>query len=486
MLDPDRPRGIASALAEFAEDTSLVSAPDILGLFRRVAATVPAYGAFLAERGVDPDAVRTLDAFRALPLTDKESYHHRYPLAERCRDGRPADLDIVAVSSGSSGRPTLWPRSVLDELHIARRFEQIFADAFRAAERSTLAVVCFPLGTWVGGLFTAGCVRLLSAKGYPVTVVAPGNKPEEILRVLPELAPGFDQTVLLGYPPFLKDVIDTGAASGLDWSRYAVKLVFAGEVFSEEWRDIVGARAGLSDPVRDTASLYGTADAGVLGNETPLSITVRRFFAARPDAAREVFGDARLPTLVQYDPGSRYFEQHEGTLVFTGDSGVPLIRYHIADEGGVIPHAEMLRICADHGFDPVAAAGTDSRGLPFVYVFGRSLFTVSYFGANIYPENVSVGLEQPGVHDWVSGRFVLEVVEDESHDRQVRITVERAPGKDGDPALVARSVRDQLRRLNSEFANYVPEARQLPEVRLRDFGDPEYFPPGVKHRYTRG
>ena len=486
MLDPDRPRRLAAALTEFADDTSLTSSPDVLALFHQVAATVPAYGAFLAERGIDPDAVRTLEAFRELPLTDKESYHHRYPLADRCRRGRPADLDIVAVSSGSSGRPTLWPRSAVDELHIARRFEQIFADAFRAAERSTLAVVCFPLGTWVGGLFTTNCVRLLSAKGYPVTVVAPGNKPEEILRVLPELAPGFDQTVLLGYPPFLKDVIDTGIAGGLDWSRFAVKLVFAGEVFSEEWRDIVGERAGSTDPVHDTASLYGTADAGVLGTETPLSITVRRFFAARPDAAREVFGDARLPTLVQYDPGSRWFEEHEGTLLFTGDSGVPLIRYHIADEGGVIPYDEMLRVCADHGFDPVASAGTDGRGLPFVYVFGRSLFTVSFFGANIYPEDVTVGLEQPGIHDWVTGRFVLEVVEDAAHDRQLRVTVERAPGKDGDPAELARSIRTELLRLNSEFANYVPVDRQLPHIELRDFGDPEYFPQGVKHRYTRG
>jgi phenylacetate-CoA ligase len=32
-----------------------------------------------------------------------------------------------------------------------------------------------------------------------------------------------------------------------------------------------------------------------------------------------------------------------------------------------------------------------------VYLFGRADFTLSYFGANIYPENVSVGLEQPSL-----------------------------------------------------------------------------------------
>jgi phenylacetate-CoA ligase len=251
-------------------------------------------------------------------------------------------------------------------------------------------------------------------------------------------------------------------------------------VFSEEWRDLVGQRAGMSDPVRDSASLYGTADAGVLGNETPLSVSIRRFLAGRPDLARELFGDSRLPTLVQYDPASRFFEVHEGTLLFSGDNGVPLIRYHIADNGGVVSSKDMLEFCARNGFTPLA-----DNDLPFVFVFGRSLFTVSFFGANVYPENVTVGLEQPGISDWVTGKFVLETVSDADENARLRVTVELAPGRTGDAELAATSIRDQLVRLNSEFAHYVPAARQLPQVVLKPAGDPEYFPVGVKHRYTR-
>ncbi len=411
---------------------------------------------------------------------DKASYHQKYPLPELCRDGRLTGNDMIAVSSGSSGRPTIWPRSLEDELHVARRFEQVLVDGFEADRRDTLAVVCFPLGTWVGGLFTQACVRHLAAKGCPITVVAPGNNKAEILRVLPELAPHFDQVVLLGYPPFVKDVVDTGLAQGLDWAAHAIKLVLAGEVFSEQWRDLVAQRAGIADPIRDIASLYGTADSGVLGTETPTSVGIRRFLATRPDLAREVFGDARLPTLVQYDPSSRFFEVHEGTLVLTADGGIPLIRYHIADEGGLFELAELLAFCAEHGFTP-----PPGPELPFVYLFGRSLFTVSFFGANVYPENVTVGLEQPGISEMVTGKFVIESVEDADRDRTLRITVETAPGATADPNQIAASVRDQLLRLNSEFAHYVPTERQLPEIVLRPTGDPEYFPVGVKHRYTR-
>ncbi len=52
--------------------------------------------------------------------------------------------------------------------------------------------------------------------------------------------------------------------------------------------------------------------------------------------------------------------------------------------------------------------------------------------------------------------------------------------------VLAESIRDQLVRLNSEFAHYVPAERQLPDVVLLPAGDPGYFPVGVKHRYTRG
>jgi phenylacetate-CoA ligase len=445
---------------------------DVVALFHEVVASVPAYLKFLGEHGVDPASIQTLADFQRLPMTSKATYQSRYPLPELCRNGRIGD--IIAVSSGSSGTPTIWPRSVRDELQISKRFGQVFRE-FGADKKSTLAIVCFPLGTWVGGLFTLACVRHLAAQGYPLTTVAPGNNKAEILRVFPELAPHFDQVVLLGYPPFVKDVID----SGTGWADHDIKMVFAGEVFSEEWRDLVAARGGVQDPVRGTASLYGTADAGVLGNETPQSVSIRRFLAGKPDLARELFGDSRLPTLVQYDPASRFFEVHNGTLLFSGDNGVPLIRYHIADEGGVVTHEDMLEFCSRNGFTPV-----DGPDMPFVFVFGRSLFTVSFFGANIYPENVTVGLEQPGISDWVTGKFVLETYEDAGHDLKLRVTVELA-GTAGDPATLAESIRTQLVRLNSEFANYVPEERQLPEVILKPAGDPEYFPIGVKHRYTR-
>ena len=463
----------------------------VLRHFRDVANRVPAYRRFLAEHGVDVAEIADFAAFQTLPLVTKPNYMLAYPLPERCRDGRLAGCDRLAVSSGSTGIPTFWPRSMTHELEVALRFEQVFRHSFRTHERETLAVVCFPLGNWVGGIFTASCCWHLANKGYPLTVATPGNQPAEILRVVRELAPHFRQTVLLGYPPFVKDVIDTGLAEGLDWKRHNIKMVFAGEVFSEEWRQLMAERVGAARPCHDFASLYGTADGGVLGNETPVSIAIRRFLADRPEAARELFGESRLPTLVQYDPISRFFELADDTLVVSGDGGVPLVRYHIADRGGLRCYREMMAFVCDWGVD-LTAYGLDRADvpleLPFVWVFGRADFTVSFYGANVFPENVVVGLEQSDTKQWVTGKFVMEVRNDADGAEYLQFIVELAPaatGTDQLESLVASSIANQLRRLNSEFANYVPVAKQVPRIELRPFGDPEHFPRGVKHRYTR-
>jgi phenylacetate-CoA ligase len=99
-----------------------------------------------------------------------------------------------------------------------------------------------------------------------------------------------------------------------------------------------------------------------------------------------------------------------------------------------------------------------------------------------------VGLEQPRISDWVTGKFVLQVADDADHNHRLQLAVELAPGEEPDSGrarVVAESVRTQLLRLNSEFAHYVPAERQLPHIMLRPSGDTEYFPVGVKHRYTR-
>ncbi len=493
-ITPSKPERALQASASFfrerpGESTVGSGEDEVLQLFRRVSAQVPAYGKFLRKHDVDPESVASIDRFRELPITTKRNYHVAYPLPELCSNGRLEDCDMLAVSSGSTGEPTVWPRFIADEVGTLRRFEQVLVQGFGADGKRTLAIVCFALGSWVGGMYTTSACRQLAAKGYPITVVTPGNNFAEILRVIPKLAPFFDQVVLLGYPPFIKDVLDRGTAAGIPWANYCVKVAMAGEVFSEAWRDRVTQRLGQSDPEHSTASLYGTADAGVIANETPASILARRAIDEHPELVKELFGQARLPTLCQYDPAHRFFEQVDGELVLSGDGGIPLVRYNILDRGGLLTHAQLSEYLEAKGLMTDALRTQFERfPQPFVYVFGRDAFAVSYYGANVFPENVAIGLEQPQFGQVVTGKFVLEVVEDAQQDSVLQVTVELASGQTAPQSLrqdLSRAVTEHLTRVNSEFANYVPEERQEVAIRLMPAGDPGYFPVGVKHRYTR-
>jgi phenylacetate-CoA ligase len=153
----------------------------------------------------------------------------------------------------------------------------------------------------------------------------------------------------------------------------------------------------------------------------------------------------------------------------------------------------MLAKMRDLGCDPVAtvrsSGGPVPRRQPFVWVFGRTDFTVSFFGANVFPETISLGLEQPEVRARVTGKFVMQVKEGLVDDKP-RLTVavelaKDAPADDRFAESVASTILAQLRRLNSEFSNYVPAEFQKPVVTLYPTGHPEYFPVGVKHRYSR-
>jgi phenylacetate-CoA ligase len=101
---------------------------------------------------------------------------------------------------------------------------------------------------------------------------------------------------------------------------------------------------------------------------------------------------------------------------------------------------------------------------------------------------VSLALEQPAVRGFVTGKFVMEVKEGLRDKPAFTLAVELAQGiaaADTITDLIAETVLGTLRELNSEFANYVPSDLQRPLVTLYPQGHPDYFPVGVKHRYSR-
>jgi len=464
-----------------------------LALFHHAAKNVPAYKHFLEKEKVEHAKVRTYNDFKKyVPIIDKKNYLSQYPLADLCLDGNMFKNRIISVSSGSSGTPFYWPRGLAQDLEGAEMHGEIYNNIFQMHQKSTLLVICFSMGTWIAGSFTTASSFGYADKGNPINIVTPGLEKGEAINAIKNLSSYYDQIVIAGYPPFVKDIIEEGKRSGIKWPKIKTRLMMAGEAFSEEWRDYVLKLIHSKDPSFDSVNIYGSADAGMLGNETPLSILVRRIYNQRPKTRQELFGTSILPSLVQYNPMRRHFEQINDELVFTTMSGIPLVRYNIKDTGGVLPFEEavapikdkLLQVAARHDID------IEQWHRPFVYLNGRKDFSVTIYAVNIYPENIKAALIDRHIQRWVTGRFTMATMNYSDMDQYFEINVEIAKDfvvKAQHQTLIEETILQKLLKLNTEFhkLHAAIGVKALPRVRLIEFGNPDYFARGVKHKWIK-
>ena len=180
----------------------------VLNLFHQAAANVPAYNDFLRKSGINPADIRTMHDFLELPLTDKTNYIDAYDLASRSWFGKLSLSHFIAVSSGTTGQPHLWPRTLQNELEGARQHEFFLQEFFEVNRRKTLVIDGFYMGNTIAGTFTLACLQLLKLKGLPLlTITTPSYSDKDILTFIHALHREFDQTIIFGYPPVLKEVV---------------------------------------------------------------------------------------------------------------------------------------------------------------------------------------------------------------------------------------------------------------------------------------
>ena len=457
-----------------------------LNTFHAAAERVPAYKDFLKKHSVQHEKIMTFAEFEQnVPTTNKSDYIGQYPLEALSWDGLPQRGKVIGLSSGTTGEPYAWPRDTMLELEIAYTFELLLESFFNVSKYKTLFVDCFAMGMYVGGVFVLNSTLRTIEKGYNVTITTPGNVMDDVLHVVKTLMPHYEQIILSGYPPFIKDVIENGINKGIEWSNVRTVLLTSSEGFSESWRQHVASMAGIKNPLFHFLSYYAAADAAILGIETPWSVLVRNYLSRNIEDVIDVFGESRLPSFMQYLPTLRYFEETNEELYFTASNGcVPLLRYNIHDHGGIIGFQEMEDILSKKGIEvdsEMRERGVNKRWqLPYVFIHGRSDHTAILYGANIYPEHVKSALEHDEPLKYCTGRFVMEVAEDEAHDEKFIIHVECREGVQINNSLaenIARVIAGVLQDINAEYRNAFKAIgkRAIPRVQLYKYNDSRYF-----------
>lgn len=445
---------------------------------------VPAYRDFVDASGwSDETSLTGHDRLIRFPITDKKNYIERYSTAQRCVGGWiPLPGTEMDESSGSSGHPFDWVRGAdeLSEMH--RQFSQYATYTFG---KDLVTINGFSMGAWSTGVNTA---RAMRPNGM---VKSPGPDLEKIVHTLEVLGPGYTY-VITGYPPFLREILEYGIEHGLDWRKYRLFGIVGGEAMSEQLRD------RLLERFIAVYSAYGASDLDIgVGAESAVSIWLRRQAASNGDLRRQVFGDdPRLPMVFQFNPIDHNVETVDGELVITVSRLSmlsPRIRYNIHDTGGALSFSRVAEVCRDFGLDPMSVTmpfGHRPMLLPFMWVHGRSDSTISYMGANIYPEDVEQGLlVDVGIADRV-GAFALELRDIGGGAVRPLVHVELKHRTADDTALAERIQRNVVTRLTENSRDFKAAVAENPStadfrVELHDPGQGPFAENSrrIKRRY---
>ncbi|MDE2021685.1 MAG: phenylacetate--CoA ligase family protein [Patescibacteria group bacterium] len=501
---PARPRSftvspsfIAKLRTNESADWSRATSTAILKRFKDAYKNVSAYRHFLERLNIDPVSIRTSKDVKRIPPITKENYLRVHPWEKLCVAGALAEEPLVlTATSGSTGQPFYIPRT--DEVHDSSMvFHRLFMERSGLdPAKSTLVVVAFGMGVWIGGILTYEALRRISEHGWPLTVITPGVNKKEIFEALTHVASAYEQVVLCGYPPFVKDLIDDAPEHGIEWKQWDIRIVCAAEAFSEHFREYLMQKTGMKDPYRSVMNIYGSAELGTMATETPLSILLRRLALKHEALYRKLFSEAhRLPTLAQFIPDFVSFEAGtSGEVYATGGTALPFIRYDIGDQGGVFSYADAVRMCTEVGIDLIAEAKRTGIGdtvmeLPFVYLYERADLSVKLYGAIIYPEHVKIGLQNPALEKFITGRFTMTTEHDAKHNEYLEINIELQRGvKDGEPiqAALVESVVKSLSASSGEYQNNHVNMgdRVFPRIVFWPHGHPKYFHPGIKQKWV--
>lgn len=326
---------------------------------RRVAARVPFYKKKLAEAGVTPDNIKSLDDLRRLPFTTNADLRDNYPNGLLAVD--PDDVVRLHTSSGTTGKP-----------------KAIFFSAGDINRAADLIARCFIMtGVRKGdvfqnmmtyGLFTGALVMHYGAEkvGCLVIPAGPGNSERQLL-----LMRDFRTTVVHLTPSYALYFAGFLEKNGVDPKRdLALRRAFVGaEPHTEETRLKIQDRLGI-----EVYNSYGLSEMNGPGVA----------FECIHKTGMHLWEDHYLMEIVDPLTGAPLPEGATGELVLTTltREAMPLLRYRTRDVTSIIP-----------GKCP---CGRTHRRIS--RITGRTDDMLIVRGVNIYPQQIErVLMAMPGL-----------------------------------------------------------------------------------------
>lgn len=432
--------------------------------------SVPAYKDFLSKTLYFQE--NNDFSFNKLPVTNKSNYINKYK--ESKLTYQPIyKMYAIESSSGYSGKNHYWFRDKKQDIEVQKYMENLVYE-FKLQNKKFLLINTFTLGLWVTGEKLSRMFKNLSQKKYyDFTVASVGSDYDQTIELFNLFYSYYDEIVFAGYPPFLKDILET-----LSLKKYKgnikISLFSGGESFSEGWRVYMKTlitRMGLE--CGQVISVYGAADINInIGFETEISIELRKLLKEKPELINKITGYNTniLPSVLQYNPLNLYIESVKDHLTFTCSGGIPLIRYDIQDKGTVVSTQKVFKILKDNGLDIINKV--NFINLPFLFVFGRHDGTISINGINIYVELLHEIMTREDIIHIHTGKYRMFKEDDEDTGSKFVVEVEIKNGKQNEISsleeFLSREILEHFKKRDNSFADGLElfPKNMIPRIKL--------------------
>lgn len=430
---------------------------------------VPAYIKFIHEKN---SKIKYWDFdLTQYPETSKDEYIKKYSFADRCKFGKiPLKWTTIDESSGSTGKAYNWIRT-MDELRDVHTVSSNYI-RMEIKEEKIITLNAFSMGSWATGLnMTLGLLPISVVKSIGPDI----EKIIDTLQTFKSTKEGGYSYIICGYPPFMKHLVEKMKEINFPFEDYRLYAIVGGEGLTEAMRDY------LQNYFIKVRSGYGATDIQLgVGGETDFTIWARKLLLKDANFRAKLLGEKenRTPMLFHYNPLDHFIETNDKNEVIISINSFkilsPRLRYNLGDEGKTYEYKEFIKILQSCGYsqDLINKISLDNPiKMPLLLLYGRKDGTISYMGANIYPQDVEQGLYNSKYANLIEN-FILSLDENSSLESQFAINIELKPDvippKDFTQNL-AQSVRDYMATVNRDFKESLEEDEAAGQVNIKVF-----------------
>jgi len=267
---------------------------------------VPFYQRKLAEAGVKPEAVRSLDDLPRLPFTVKNDLRDNYPFGLCAVPMK--DLVRIHASSGTTGKPITGPYTAEDLDQWAECMARtLYAQGVRPDD---ICQNAYGMGLFTGGLgFYLGVQKI----GCCLLPTGSGMTERQIM-----LMKDFGSTVLLSTPTYALTIAEKAEQMGADLRSFSLRVgSFGAEPWTVKMREEIESRMGIA-----AHEAYGLTE--MMGPGVGFSCEARRLHLNEDHVYPEIVDPSTLKPVPLGE---------KGELVFTAlqRRAMPLLRYRTRD-----------------------------------------------------------------------------------------------------------------------------------------------------------